>query len=243
MDVGSHRTGIAPGIPALELAQAIAKTPRLELQGLQAYAGFVAHTITFETRKAASEDAMGKAFETQQLLKKNGIEARLVTGGSTGTYNIDSHLQGTLELQAGSYIFMDLDYRRIGGQGSERYEDFGFALTVLATVVSRPLPDLATVDAGFKAFSTDKPFTPECKTVRGTTYAWAGDEHGKLSLAGAEREVRLGDRLEFIIPHCDPTMNLYDSVYCVRGQKVEAVWPIAARGYSPYRGDPRAAGS
>lgn len=89
------------------------------------------------------------------------------------------------------------------------------------------------MDAGLKTFSTDKPLTPECKTVGGIVYSWAGDEHGKLDLTRADRGVCLGDRLEFIIPHCDPTVNLYDCLYAVRGEKVEAIWPVAARGYSP----------
>jgi len=237
VDVGTHRTGAAPGRPALELAQVIAGTQRLKLEGLQGYAGHAAHTVGFENRKVVSEEAMAKVLETQHLLNKNGLQAMLISGGSTGTYNIDTQVQGISELQAGSYVFMDLDYRRIGRRGSETFDDFTCALTVLTTVISRPHPDVAIVDAGLKAFSTDTPITPECKTVGGVTYTWAGDEHGKLSLTGAHREVRLGDRLEFIIPHCDPTTNLYESLYAVRAQKVEAIWPIAARGHSPCRPD------
>jgi D-serine deaminase-like pyridoxal phosphate-dependent protein len=237
VDVGTHRTGAAPGKPALELAQVIAGTQHLKLQGLHGYAGHAAHTAPFENRKVVSEEAMAKAVETQHLLKKSGLQAELISGGSTGTYNIDSQIQGMSELQAGSYVFMDLEYRGIGGRNSETYNDFTCALTVLATVISRPHPDLAVVDAGLKAFSTDTRIVPECKTVGGLTYTWGGDEHGKLNLTGAHREVRLGDRLEFIIPHCDPSVNLYDSLFVVRGQKVEAIWPIAARGHSPCRPD------
>ncbi len=233
IDVGTQRTGTAPGAPTLELAQAIARTPHLQLVGVQAYAGHASHTVGFEQRKAAEERAMTQAFETQQLLKKNGIAADLITGGCTGTYNIESQLPFPVELQAGSYIFMDVNYRRIGGRGGDTFDDFGCSLTVLTTVISRPQPMQAIIDAGFKAFATDRAYTPDCKTVGGITYSWCGDEHGKLNLAGAEREVRLGDRLEFIVPHCDPNVNLYDSLYVVRGEEVAAIWPIAARGYSP----------
>jgi 3-hydroxy-D-aspartate aldolase len=66
----------------------------------------------------------------------------------------------------------------------------------------------------------------------GVEYGWAGDEHGRLDVSRAEKPVRLGDRIEFIPPHCDPTVNLYDFIYGVRGDRVEAVWPIAARGKS-----------
>lgn len=226
------RTGISPGAPAVELAQKIAGMPRLKLQGLQAYAGHASHTISFEKRREVSQQAMGKAVETRRLLEKAGIEAPLLSGGSTGTYNIDSQIDGITELQPGSFIFMDVDYWRIGGQSGEKYTDFESSLTVLATVVSRPEPKKAIADAGLKAFSTDKPFPPESKDVKGLKYAFAGDEHGRLDFSEAERELTVGDRLEFVIPHCDPTVNLYDRLYAVRGDKVEKVWKIAARGMS-----------
>jgi D-serine deaminase-like pyridoxal phosphate-dependent protein len=88
------------------------------------------------------------------------------------------------------------------------------------------------VDAGFKAFSTDKPFVPELKEIPGVNFRWAGDEHGILELKEPGRKIQLGDRLEFIPPHCDPTVNLYDFIYVVRGDRVEEVWPVEARGRS-----------
>ena len=64
------------------------------------------------------------------------------------------------------------------------------------------------------------------------TYHWAGDEHGRLDTSQASADIRVGDRIEFIPPHVDPTVNLYDDIYALRGDRVEAVWPIAARGKS-----------
>jgi D-serine deaminase-like pyridoxal phosphate-dependent protein len=174
---------------------------------------------------------MGQAVETRGMLDRAGIECRLLSGGSTGTYNIDSDIEGMTELQPGSFMFMDLDYNRIGGQDGAVYRDFRNALTVITTVVSRRT-DAAIVDGGFKAFSTDRPFTPELKGIEGVTYAWAGDEHGRLDLSKASADIKLGDRLEFIIPHCDPSVNLHDRIYAVRNDRVEAVWPVAARGMS-----------
>ncbi|MBI3695170.1 MAG: DSD1 family PLP-dependent enzyme [Acidobacteria bacterium] len=228
-----NRTGITPGQPAVELAQKIARMPGLTFQGLQAYAGHASHTVTFAKRREVSQEAMGKAVETRCLLEKAGFEVHLLSGGSTGTYNIDTEIDGITELQPGSFIFMDVDYARIGSQdGSEKYTDFASALTVLTTVVSRPEPRKAIVDAGLKAFSTDKPWAPEAKNVTGLKYFFAGDEHGRIDFSEAERELKVGDRLEFVIPHCDPSVNLYDRLYAVRGDKVEAVWTIAARGRS-----------
>jgi D-serine deaminase-like pyridoxal phosphate-dependent protein len=227
-----RRTGIQPGEPALRLAQLIDSLPNLKFAGLQAYAGHASHVIGFEERRKASQEAMAPAAETRRLLESKGIAVLLLSAGSTGTYNIDSEIDGITELQPGSFIFMDVDYRRIGGQDGPVYSDFRHSLSVLTTVVSKPADDMAVVDGGFKAFSTDKPFTPEPRSFEGLTFDWAGDEHGILKMPGAPVPVNVGDRVEFTIPHCDPTVNLYDCIYCLRGENVEAVWKIAARGMS-----------
>ena len=169
-------------------------------------------------------------LETFFRMQKAGMAVEIMSGGSTGTYNIDTGLKGMTELQTGSYVFMDVDYRRVGGKSGAVYEDFAPALSVLATVSSKNHADRATVDAGFKAFATDRKFGPEIKGVTGVEYQFNGDEHGALLLNNASREIRLGDRLEFIVPHCDPNVNLYDRIIATRGDKVEAIWPIA-RGY------------
>lgn len=226
------RTGIVAGEPAAGLAQLIDSLPNVKLAGIQAYAGQASHVVGWEQRKKVSEDAMGRAVETRRLFEKKGIACPLLTGGSTGTYNIDSEIEGITELQPGSFMFMDVDYNRIGGRGGPVYRDFKNSLSVLTTVVSKPSDEVAIVDGGFKAFSTDRPFMPEAKSIQGIAYSWGGDEHGKLNLAKASAPVNLGDRLEFIIPHCDPSVNLYDRLYCLRGDRVEAVWRIAARGMS-----------
>jgi D-serine deaminase-like pyridoxal phosphate-dependent protein len=226
------RTGIQPGEPALGLAELIDSLPNLKLIGIQAYAGHASHVIGWEERKKVSQAAMARAVETARLFEKSGIECPLLTGGSTGTYNIDSSIAGVTELQPGSFLFMDVDYGRIGGKDGPVYRDFGTSLSVLTTVVSKPTDNLAIVDGGFKAFSTDKPFTPEVKGIQGITYTWGGDEHGKLDLAKASAPVNVGDRLEFVVPHCDPSVNLYDRLHCRRSDNVEAVWKIAARGMS-----------
>ena len=175
---------------------------------------------------------MGPAVETRCLIEAHGIHVPLLTGSSTGTYNIDSEIDGVTELQPGSFMFMDVDYRRIGGQDGPVYRDFHTALSVITTVVSKPADAIAVVDGGFKAFSTDKPFAPEACSLPGLTFSWAGDEHGIIRMDGASLPVKVGDRIEFIIPHCDPSVNLYDRIYCLRGENVEDVWNIAARGMS-----------
>lgn len=232
IDGGRHRTGSLPGRPAVRLAEQVAQSKWLQFRGIQCYAGHIAHTVGFEARKRGSREALEQALETKTLIEKQGIPVEMLTGGSTGSYNIDSQIPGFTELQAGSYIFMDLDYQCIGSEGQELFLDFDFSLSVLTTVISKSHSNLATVDGGFKAFATDKPFPPRLKSITGVNFRWAGDEHGILELTDPSREIRLKDRLEFLTPHCDPTVNLYDYLYAVRGDKVEEVWPIAARGCS-----------
>lgn len=229
IDVGDRRTGALPGKPALELARLLSKCKRLHLRGLQAYAGFASHTVGFERRHKVSREAMEKALETRDLMVKEGMDLRIVSGGSTGTYNIDSEIRGITELQVGSYIFMDVDYRRIGSKSGAVYTDFQPSLTVLTTVVSVSHPGMVTVDAGTKAFSTDVADKPEAKGWEGLTYSRSGDEFGRLSAASGANLPGIGERLEFIVPHCDPTVNLYDRAFAMRGERIEAVWPIVAR--------------
>jgi 3-hydroxy-D-aspartate aldolase len=182
-------------------------------------------------RRDASHAAMAPLMQTRASFEAAGLPVEIVAGGSTGTHDIDLELAGLTELQAGSYCVMDLDYRRVGGRSGAALTDFEMAITVVATVVS-VAADRAMVDAGLKAFSTDKPFPPEPVERPGIEYGFAGDEHGRLSLTDPSRAPRLGERIEFFPPHCDPTFNLYDRVHVVRGTRVEAVWEIAARGRS-----------
>ncbi len=228
LDIGQNRTGIQPGEPALDLAEEISRARNLSLKGICAYAGHAAHVVGFEARKAASIKAMGRALETRDLLRHNGHNVEILSGGSSGTYNIDPEIDGVTELQSGSYVFMDVEYRRIGGQSGSVYQDFEPALTVLSTVIHRS-KEKTIVDAGLKAFATDRAFGPELLDATGISYTFAGDEHGSLKLENPSREVRLGDKLRFIPPHCDPNVNLYDRIYCARGENVEGFWPIMQR--------------
>jgi 3-hydroxy-D-aspartate aldolase len=226
LDIGQNRTGTKPMEPALHLAEAIASTSNLQLRGICAYAGHVAHVTGFETRHDKSEEALAAAVATQDLLQRNGHTVEILSGASTGTYNIDSYIEGLTELQSGSYVFMDVEYRAIGGKTAPVYEDFTPALTVLSTVVHRS-GQKAIVDAGLKAFATDRPFMPEAFGISGVRYEFAGDEHGRLILNG--QTMKLGDKVRFIPPHCDPTVNLYDRFFCLRGEVVEDEWPIMER--------------
>lgn len=231
IDPANRRTGIEAGEPALRLAREVDRLPHLNLRGVHCYCGKSSHVHGFQQRRKHSKESLAAPLETFSTMEQEGLPVEIFSGCSTGTYNIDSEIEGITEMQAGSYVFMDLDYRLIGGRGGDAYDDFKSALTVLSTVTSRNLPGQATLDAGLKAFSTDRAFGPQPVGIEGAGFRWGGDEHGILVLDGADADVRLGQKLEFYPPHCDPTVNLYDRIYCTRGDQVVEVWPILARGH------------
>ena len=150
---------------------------------------------------------------TRDALAPTRIRREILTGGSTGTWDIDTQLAEVTELQAGSYVLMDLAYGKIG-------LPFRHALTVLTTVISANHHGFVTVDGGYKAFSTDRGYGPEAVYLPGSKYRWGGDEFGYLD---CENRPKLGDKIEFIPPHCDPTVNLYDRIYVHRDEVVEWV--------------------
>ena len=231
IDPANRRTGVEAGEPALRLAREVDRLPHLNLRGVHCYCGKSSHVHGFEERRRHSEQSMAAPLETFSRMKQEGLPVEIFSGCSTGTYNIDSEIEGITEMQAGSYVFMDLDYMLIGGRRGDVYDDFKPALTVLSTVTSRNLPRQATLDAGLKAFSTDRAFGPRPVGIEGAGFRWGGDEHGILTLDASGADVRLGDKLEFYPPHCDPTVNLYDRIHCTRGDQVVEIWPILARGH------------
>lgn len=215
LDIGDHRTGIPCDERAIALARTIASSKHLRFGGLQAYSVSGSHTDGHDARRAHSTEAIGRAIEVQRELLRLGFDATRLTGGSTGTWDIDIAIPELTEMQAGSYPLMDVAYRKIGGV------PFAPAMTVLATVVSASHGNRVTVDAGFKAFSTDRPFGPSALAYPDATWQWAGDEHGFL--IGTTLPA-LGEQVAFIPPHCDPTVNLHQHLYACRGGEVVEVW-------------------
>jgi D-serine deaminase-like pyridoxal phosphate-dependent protein len=235
VDPAGRRTGVPAGDQAIALAERVSKLPNLKLRGIHGYSGGSAHVNTFDARREHSIKMMTPIYETFANLKRRGLPVDIMSGGSTGTYNIDTEsagqeAPGMTELQCGSYVFMDVEYRSCGGKGGPIYEDFAPSLSVMATVISKSYSDRATTDAGIKAFATDRAkHLPEIKGATGVTLGYGGDEHGILNLNNPSRDFKIGDRVEFIIPHCDPNVNLYDRIYCVRGENVVDVWRTVGR--------------
>lgn len=227
VNVGANRCGAEPGEPAFALARQIHACKNLRFAGLQAYQGSAQHMRKTEERRAAIEAACDKVKRTTDLLAKAGIPCERVTGAGTGSYMFEAASSIYHELQTGSYIFMDVDYAKNDWteSGIPRFEH---SLFIWATVMSTPAPDRAICDAGLKASSVDSG-PPRVFDLKGVEYTRASDEHGVLKL-DAGVTLPLGTKLKLVPGHCDPTVNLYDHFVCVRGGKVEALWPIAGRG-------------
>jgi D-serine deaminase-like pyridoxal phosphate-dependent protein len=232
VDPGGHRTGITPGRSALELAQLVDQLPGLNLRGMLCYDGGSQHVKEFDKRKAQTLERLAAAAETFILMQKSGLNTEIFSGGGTGTYNIDHETPGLTDVQVGSYVFMDAQYMAIGGEtNAERYTDFEPSLTILGTVVNDQYKGRVTTDAGAKACTINQPW-PMVKGETGMQYTSEADEFGILVYDNPSRTYHVGDKIELIVSHCDPVVNLYNHMYATRGDRVEAIWKIAARGMS-----------
>src|SRR4051794_18926024 len=229
VNMGGNRCGVEPGEPALDLARHVADAPHLAFAGLQAYHGSAQHLRGWEERRQAIAGAADKAGRTRDLLVRHGIECPAVTGAGTGTFEFESASGVYTELQCGSYIFMDADYGRTLDRDGAPTRAFEPSLFVWATVMSRPTEDRAIVDAGLKALAFDSGPPLVCDEPA-ATYERASDEHGRLGISGATNRLGLGDKIRLVPGHCDPTVNLYDWYVGIRGNRVEQLWPITARG-------------
>jgi D-serine deaminase-like pyridoxal phosphate-dependent protein len=226
------RTGVPPGEPAVALAQLVDTLPNLKLRGLVSYDGGAQHIKGFAKRREESLKRYEPTMQTVDLMKKAGLSTEIFSGGGTGTYNVMHEVSGFTDVQVGSYIFMDVQYLEIGSETDATvFADFLPSLTVLTTVVNAYFPASYTTDAGAKALTLNRP-TARVIGEPGFVYNAASDEFGSIRYEASNRAYKVGDRLELIVPHCDPVVNEYDQIYATRKDRVEAVWPIAGRGHS-----------
>jgi len=224
---GLTRHGIEPGPAALDLAKNVDASKNLKLAGVMGYSGGAAHTHGWSERMAKSKADLAGTLETAAAARAAGLPVEIITGGSTGTYNIDSETKGLTELQAGSYVFMDTLYRVIGGKDDPHaYSDFGMALTVMSTVISARHPQLCTVDAGNKALL--KP-TDEVKGRPLVKVENQGAEYGILKWEDGDPGFKLGERVELYPSNLDNSTAVHDRYYIARGERIVDVWPIMGR--------------
>tara|TARA_B100000900_G_scaffold293881_1_gene252666 strand:+ start:572 stop:1744 length:1173 start_codon:yes stop_codon:yes gene_type:complete len=232
IDLSMGRTGTREIDTMLRLIDAIVGDDRFEFRGIQHYAGHLMHIEDYAKRRDKSLASWARLDEFFAALEHRGIPLDIVTGGGTGTYDVDVAVERLTDVQVGSYIFMDEEYRVLASSQDSRFEDFELALTVACSTISQPQAKTITVDGGYKAFASDS-VNPVCDDLPGVEFRFAGDEHGVLLLGEGQQEVQLGQVLRFAAPHCDPTVNLHDYYWVLEDDGlVHSIWPISARGCS-----------
>ncbi|KTE19345.1 threonine aldolase [Sphingopyxis sp. H050] len=230
IDPGIARTGVASPEAAVELAAKIAKLPRLKLRGVQYYCGREQHIEGFADRRAAIVERTEYLQSVIAALIDAGFAPEIITGSGTGTHRIDLDLGVFTELQTGSYVFMDKQYLDcdLTGDGAVPFET---SLGVDARVVSANRPGLVTIDAGYKSLSTDGGVAVVRRGApEDALFVFMGDEHAALVAPEIGERLTPGDPVTLTVPHCDPTVNLYDHYHVVEGDTLVAIWSVSARG-------------
>jgi len=224
---GLARQGMEAGQPAVDLAKRVAESKHMQFEGFMAYSGNAAHVKGFEARRKASMEVLAGVRESKALALKAGLPVNIVSGGSTGTYNID-HETGLTELQAATYVFMDTDYFIVGGNDGDmkRYNDFKPALTVLTTIDSQYHPNLISTDYGAKALARPTDIVKEMPWLK---VGNGGAEYGALTWKDGEQHPKVGDLLEIYPSNLDMSTNAFDRYYVAQGDKIVDVWPIMGR--------------
>jgi len=252
IDPGTHRTGAHPS-RIVALAGLAAATEGLNYAGVQAYAGHLQHLDDVARRRAADDAVTADLARVVEALRGANLAPAVVTGGGTGTHAWDLDSGVFTEIQAGSYAVMDVEYEACGGP--EGGWPFQQALFVVASVVSANHKSHVTVDAGFKAFSSDgPPARLAAGAADGSLWRPMGDEHGMIihpsglpalksgDFVGAVDALdadstapwpadapALGDLVWLQPGHCDPTINLYDALHVVSDNGAIERWAIDAR--------------
>ena len=224
VDVGMSRCGIPPGQPALELARQAVATPHLAFRGIMGYEG---HLVLSDMAKKpdAVRASLGELAATADLIRADGIPVEIVSAGGTGSYTTAARCPGITELQCGSYTVMDRMF------SDEAEVEFEYAMTVLATVISRPTPSRAVTDAGMKALH---PYGGASLPVDlpGVTLVGLSAEHGTLRLAPEARDLQIGEKIRIVPYYTDGTVNLHDYWEVIQGGEAVDRWPISGRGRS-----------
>jgi len=232
VDPGIRRTGVGSVAAAVELLKAIHSSSSLIFKGVQMYCGVQQHIKDYKERYAAIEERSAYLRSVVTALAENGGASAIITGSGTGTHHIDAQLGLLTEWQVGSYVFMDRQYAECDLVGDQE-QAFEYSLFIDARVVSANTRGIATIDAGYKAMATDGgPPVVLSGAPQGSNYIFMGDEHGLIVDPTQKQLWSIGDMVRLAVPHCDPTVNLYDAYHVVTGDTLQDVWPVSARGRS-----------
>lgn len=224
VDLGMERVGVRPGRDTQELAESAVRLEGIQLVGLMGYEGHLLRIADRDEKRRRIEEAIAVLVHCRDRLLDAGLPCEIVSAGGTGSYQITADCPGVTELQCGGGIFGDAYYREECG-----VEGLVPALTVLATVVSRPALDRAVLDIGRKAIHPDI-HPPTVKGYPDAEVIGLSAEHCRLRLGPNSRDLRIGDKVELYVGYADFTTVLHDVLCGFREDRLEVVWPIAGRG-------------
>jgi 3-hydroxy-D-aspartate aldolase len=230
IDIGMGRTGAGSVEQTVAIARRLSGSRALAYAGVQAYSGRVQHINAYGERRRTYWSQLDQLDIALAALRNAGLPAAIVSGGGTGSFAIDVERGLYTESQAGSYIFMDVEYNDV-----ELFKDepspYSVSLMLRTSVLSANVPGYATLNAGFKSFATDGPLPKLGEAAfAGASYELYGDEYGRLILGAGEAAPAIGASVDLVTPHCDPTVNLHDFLHVVEGDTLVGVWRIDARG-------------
>jgi len=217
VDTGMGRCGVPPGEPALALAK-IARASGLHFRGLTGYEGHCCRIQPGLAKTEATQQTTDKLVNTANLIRSHGLSVEIVSAGGTGTYSVSGRVPGITEIQAGSYLLMDTDYRAV-------CTDFELALSVLGTVISRTQNERLVLDVGLKAISGERGL-PVLKNMDGGRLRNLYAEHAVVEILDPNLPVQVGDQLEVWSHYSDATVNLHRQIFGVRDGKVEEIFPL-----------------
>jgi 3-hydroxy-D-aspartate aldolase len=229
-ELGGGRTGLADEDSAIALARRIGETEGLEFAGIQAYNGKGLAEPDYDSRRKVVLGRARRAAELVARFDAEGLHPRIVSGGGTGSHDVDSEMGIFTELQVGSYVFMDVHYMDAVMRRNEAHP-FEPALTVWGTVVSAAQRGFVITDVGLKEI--DGAFGPISPSIvngapAGACYSLVGDDMGRIDFANTNESLPVGAKFELLAPHCYQTVNLYSVYHCVAGDKLVDIWPIDA---------------
>ncbi|MAE65363.1 MAG: alanine racemase [Phycisphaeraceae bacterium] len=220
VDGGMGRCGVQPGEPALKLARRITGLDGIELRGLQCFEGHCVYVDDLEERLNAARKCHEQAHRTRRLLVEHGLPGGVISGGSSATWQVAVGEETCDELQCGTYATMDWRYH-------ELVPEFEIAMTILATVISRPRPGVAVLDLGIKGAGSEFGVPRVVGHPEIEIPFFLSEEHTTLNNAP---DWKVGTQVQIMSSHACTTCNLYRRLVVHDQGRVTDVWPIEAAG-------------
>jgi D-serine deaminase-like pyridoxal phosphate-dependent protein len=223
VNVGMNRAGVAPGAPVVALANGVAGMKGVRLAGLMTWESQAVGIVDPAEKARVVGEAVALITASADACRKAGHRIDIVSCGGSGTLPYCTMQPGITEIEAGGAIFSDVLYR-------EKYHlDFPPALHVLVSVTSRPTPTRIILDAGKKAMSSDGA-VPAPVGLAAAHGAKLSAEHATVELKAPSDTPAVGDKVLFVVGYGDTTVRLHEEIVATRDGRIEAIWPVAARG-------------